>query len=395
MEKKVFVSQSRLLLDSLLPLPTRHCTQLVTAMDEYKPQKANILQSPPLDITAPYDATWATDKVILITGGASGFGAGFVEKWVASGATVIVGDINVSKGDGLCRRINAQASGNAKAHFVHCDVTDWESQVNLFKEAVKLSPHGGIDCVVANAGIAGRDILQEGSGLDAAQPPPPKFSIIDVNLTGVLYTTHLAYFWLPRNPGSSPCSINAKPSTSSPRDRHLLLLGSVASLCPIAIQPQYCAAKHAVLGLFRTLRATSGVQGIRVNMLCPYFIDTPIVTAGARFILAGGALGKVEDVVDAGTRFVADSRILGRALCVGPKVHVRQNPTGEWDLTMPHDPNSVETALFEPYADEWEDQDQWNRNFVKILNTIQAGRGWFGWAQDIVKATLYALGIGR
>jgi NAD(P)-dependent dehydrogenase (short-subunit alcohol dehydrogenase family) len=364
-------------------------------MDDYKPQKANILQSPPIDVTVPYDAAWVKDKVILITGGASGFGAGFVEKWVINGATVIVGDINVQKGDALCRTITSQAGGNGKAHFVHCDVTDWQSQVNLFKEAVKLSPHGGLDCVVANAGIAGRDILQEGSNLDAAEPPPPNFNIINVNLTGVLYTTHLACFWLPKNPGSSPCSINAKPSAASPRDRHLLLLGSVASLAPIAIQPQYCAAKHAVLGLFRSLRVSSGLQGIRVNLLCPYFIDTPIVTVGARYILAGGALGKVEDVVDAGSRFVADSRILGRALCVGPKMHVRQKPTGEWELVTPGSPDSIETAIFEAYADDWEDQDQWNRNFVKLLNLIQAGRGWLGWGIDIAKATLYSLGFGR
>lgn len=364
-------------------------------MDDYKPQKPNVVQSLPIDVTVPYDAAWVKAKVILITGGASGFGAGFVRQWVAAGATVIVGDINVHKGDALCRDINKDSKNGGSAHFVHCDVTDWQSQVNLFKEAVKKSPHGGLDCVVANAGIAGRDVLQEGVNLDAAEPPPPAFKIMDVNLTGVLYTTHLACFWLPKNPGSSPCSLNSTPSTTSPRDRHILLLGSIASLAPIAIQPQYCAAKHAVLGLFRSLRVTSGLQGIRVNLLCPYFIDTPIVTAGARFILAGGGLGKVEDVVDAGTRFVADSRILGRALVVGPKMHVRQKDNGEWELVTPGAPDSIETAVFEPYADDWEDQDQWNRTFVKILNMVQAGRGWVGWAQDIVKASLYSLGLGR
>jgi NAD(P)-dependent dehydrogenase (short-subunit alcohol dehydrogenase family) len=364
-------------------------------MDTYQPKKANILQSPPLDVTAPYDAAWVNGKVILITGGASGFGAGFVRNWAKHGATVIVGDINVQKGDALCRDINKDTAHGNRVHFVHCDVTDWQSQVSLFKEAVKLSPHGGIDCVVANAGIAGRDILQEGSKLDAAEPPPPDFKIIDVNLTGVLYTTHLACFWLPKNPGSSPCSIDSKPSTHSPRDRHLLLLGSIASLAPISIQPQYGAAKHAVLGLFRSLRVTSGLQGIRVNLLCPYFIDTPIVTAGARFILAGGGLGKVEDVVDAGTRFVADTRILGRALVVGPKMHVRQKDNGEWEVVTPGAPDSIETAVFEPYADDWEDQDQWNRNLVQLLNMVQAGRGWMGWALDIVKAVLYSVGIGR
>ncbi|CAO2653301.1 Nn.00g027120.m01.CDS01 [Neocucurbitaria sp. VM-36] len=362
-------------------------------MATYKPQGAAILQSPPIDVTVPYDAAWVRDKVILITGGASGFGAGFVRHWARHGATVIIGDINVQKGDALCRDITKETTGTNKVHFVHCDVTSWQSQVNLFKEAVKLSPHGGLDCVVANAGIAGNDVMQEGKHLDAAEPPPPSFKIMDVNVTGVLYTTHLAYFWLPKNPGSSLSSIDANPS--SPRDRHLLLLGSVASLCPIAIQPQYCAAKHAVLGLFRSLRGTSGLQGIRINLLCPYFIDTPIVTTPARFALAGGAMGKTEDVVDAATRFVSDSRILGRALVIGPKMHVRQTSTGEWELATPGAPGSIEAAVFEPYADDWEDQDAWNRNFVRLLNGVQAARGWVGWAQDVVKAVFYGFGFGR
>jgi NAD(P)-dependent dehydrogenase (short-subunit alcohol dehydrogenase family) len=290
--------------------------------------------------------------------------------------------------------VNQELTGKNKVHFVQCDVTNWQSQVDLFKEAVKLSPHGGLDTVVANAGIAGEDIMQQGRKLDAAEPPPPDFKIMDVNCTGVMYTTHLACFWLRRNPGSSECSMDSDPATRT-RDRHLLLLGSIASLAPIAIQPQYGAAKHAVLGLFRSLRCTSGMQGIRVNLLCPYFIDTPIVTTGARFILAGGAMGKVEDVVDAGTRFVADSRVLGRSLVIGPKMHVRQKDNGEWDLVTPGTPDSIETACFEPYADDWEDVDAFDRNLVRLLNLVQISRGWVGWAQDIVKAIYYGAGFGR
>jgi NAD(P)-dependent dehydrogenase (short-subunit alcohol dehydrogenase family) len=364
--------------------------------DTYKPESmvTTIRQSPPIDFRTTYEASWVNGKVILITGGASGFGAGFVRHWAKHGATVIVGDINVEKGDALCRAMNKELTGTNKVHFVRCDVTDWQSQVNLFKEAVKLSPHGGLDTVVANAGIAGNDVMQVGKNLDAAEPRPPNFKIMDVNCTGVMYTTHLAYFWLPKNPGSSACSLDSDPSTR-PRDRHLLLLGSIASLAPIAIQPQYGAAKHAVLGLFRSLRCSSGMQGVRVNLLCPYFIDTPIVTTGARFILAGGAMGEVEDVVDAGTRFVADSRVLGRALVIGPKMHVRQKDNGEWDLVTPGTADSIETACFEPYADDWEDVDAFDRNLVKMLNLVQISRGWVGWAQDIVKAVFYGLGFGR
>jgi FlaA1/EpsC-like NDP-sugar epimerase len=68
-------------------------------MADYKAQSmvSTIRQSPPIDIRTPYDAAWVNGKVILITGGASGFGAAFVRHWATNGATVIVGDINVQK----------------------------------------------------------------------------------------------------------------------------------------------------------------------------------------------------------------------------------------------------------------------------------------------------------
>ncbi|KAF2114582.1 hypothetical protein BDV96DRAFT_494839 [Lophiotrema nucula] len=361
---------------------------------------AAIRQSPPIDLSVPYDADWVKDKVILITGGASGFGAAFVRHWAKHGAIVIAGDINTAKGLEVVASVR-QDCGHDRVHFVHCDVTSWQSQVAFFKQAVALSPHGGIDCVVANAGIAGHDPLQlpDSSISDMESPPEPKFAVIDVNLTGVLYTTHLAYHYLPRNPGSGPSSITSNPETRT-RDRHLLLLGSIASLAPIVVQPLYGAAKHAVLGLFRSLRSTAFERdGIRVNLICPYFIDTPIVTPGARVMLAGGAMGKVEDVVDAATRFVASSNILGRALVVGPKVKLREVPTGPstctWELDVKNDGDEqdhgvkrYETAIWECYADDWEEVDAFDRNIVRVLNAVQAARGWTGWAIDIAKVML-------
>jgi NAD(P)-dependent dehydrogenase (short-subunit alcohol dehydrogenase family) len=315
-----------------------------------------------------------------------------VRHWAKNGASIVVGDINVEKGDALVRDIRKE-TGNNNVHFVHCDVTDWQSQVNLFKEAARLSPHGGIDTVVANAGIAGADIMQTPRDMSVAEPRKPNFKIMDVNCTGVMYTTHLAYYWLPRNPGSKPCSMASQPENYS-RDRHLLLIGSIASLCPIAIQPQYGAAKHAVLGLFRSLRCSSHIEGVRINLVCPYFVDTAMVTPIARATLAGGAMGKVEDVVDAATRMVADSRILGRALVVGPKVTVKQQEDGQWGLVEKGEPGSRTTALWEPCADDWEDVDAFDRNFVKILNAFQYSRGWVGWAADMLRALGYAFGVG-
>ena len=345
---------------------------------------AYIKQSPPLDFSVAYEDGWVKNRTIVITGGASGFGAGFARRWARSGATVILGDVNVEKGDALARAIRKETGRDSAAHFVHCDVTEWQSQVNLFKEAVRLSPHGGIDTVVANAGIQAKDKLQEPSDLSAANPPPPSFATMDVNVTGVLYTTHLACYWLPKNPGSKACSMHHDPEKQV-RDRHLVLLGSIASEAPIAAAPLYGTSKHAVLGLFRCLRATSHLQGIRTNIILPYFIDTTIVPAVAKLLLAGGGMGKVEDVVEAATRLVADSRILGRGIVVGPKVHIKEDDTGEWKWVSKDTVGSRETALWEAYADDWEEVDAFDRRVVKMLSAVEQARGWAGWAMDVVR----------
>ena len=191
-----------------------------------------IRQSPPLDVDQTINETWVKGKTILITGGASGFGAAWLKAWAAAGANIIIGDVNVEKGSKLVVDIRRETS-NSNLHFIHCDVTQWQSQANFFKEAVKLSPHGGIDTIIANAGIAQeRPDFEEPTGLDAPEPAPPDLKVLDVNITGVMYTAHLALFYLPRNPGSSKADPNCNPAIVT-RDRHLLLIASVAGILPI------------------------------------------------------------------------------------------------------------------------------------------------------------------
>lgn len=362
----------------------------------YVPTSAvnTIYQSPPISLETPYSASWLRGKTVLITGGASGFGAGFVQKWAASGACVILGDINTANGDKLARETRKE-TGNQNVHFLHCNVTDWQSQVQFFKEAVKLSPHGGIDIVVANAGVAGVDDFEMPKGLDAAEPPKPNFKTLDVNLTGVLYTTHLALFYLPKNPNSKPCNSTLDPK-STPRDRCLILVGSMASLSPIPSQPLYGVSKHGVLGLFRSLRATSFVHGVRVNIICPYFIATPIVEPMARILLAGGATGKPEDVIEAATRLAADSRILGRSLYVGPKMTLKRDENGVCQLVTKNGQQQGQegSAIWEAYAEDYDDTELFGRNVTRLLNQFTVARGWAGYVSDMYNAVAYAVGFG-
>ncbi|KAL8755749.1 MAG: hypothetical protein Q9199_003423 [Rusavskia elegans] len=349
-----------------------------------------IRQSPPFDANHIPDDSWMKDKVVIITGGASGFGLGMFRRWAAAGAVVIVADINVAKGDQLVRDVK-KATGNPHLHFIHCDVTDWQSQVRLFRETAKLSPHGGIDTVVANAGIGNtKKSFEEPSDLDLANPPPPDMSILDVNLKGVIYTSYLALWYLPRNPGSSPANPNCVPIQTN-RDRHLVLIGSLAGLMAIPGAALYGASKHAVVGLYRNLRASSLMQGIRVNLICPYFVETPLLTAPTRALLAGGVLGKEEDVVEAATRFAADPRVVGRAVSVGPKLKVKQDVNGEWSLVESEDQNAEQRAIWEIYLHDFEDADVFQRRCLAIMNRATEIRGWIGWAQDMVRALAYGL----
>ena len=346
-------------------------------------------QSPSLDFSSMPDDCWMKDKTVIITGGASGFGAGFLRRWAAAGANVIIGDINVQKGDQLVRDVKRE-TGNQNLHFFHCDVTEWQSQVNLFKEAINVSPHGGIDIVVANAGIVDAEAkFEEPRNLDAANPPPPNLAVIDVNLIGVLYTTQLALYFLPRNPGSAPADPKCDPNQTH-RDRHIILISSVAGLLPIPGQVLYAASKHAVVGLYRTLRSSSFVHGVRVSLICPYFIDTPILGGTARALLAGGTMGKAEDVVEAATRFAADPRVVGRAVSVGPKMRVKQEANGEWSLVEESNQFGEEKAIWEIYPHDFEDCDVFQRNMVALMNRVMVIRGWAGWISDMIGAVTHS-----
>ncbi|KAH8703763.1 alcohol dehydregenaseA [Talaromyces proteolyticus] len=370
-------------------------------------------RSPALDFSTTFqiDPSHVKDKTIVITGGASGFGAGFARKWASYGANIIIGDISVPAGEAIVAELR-QKTNNKNHHFIRLDVTSWNSQVIFFRQAAQLSPHGGIDTVVVNAGINNSEEQNQFENptnvdyLNDPSPPPPTMATIDVNLTGALYTTHLGIWYLERNPNSGSLSVGG-------RDRHLLLLGSVASLFPIITQPYYAVSKHGILALFRCLRAGSFVvHGIRVNLICPYFIDTPIVPPAGKLILAGGATGVVEDVVQAASLFVSRPDIIGRAVVVGPKVKIRVPTDSEGKASIigaagvPQIENSFEVidperkakiqegpdgvvqerAIWEFYAEDFEDVDLFTKRMVTILNAFGAAKGWVGFFRDVAGA---------
>ncbi|PWY90714.1 putative short chain dehydrogenase/reductase [Aspergillus heteromorphus CBS 117.55] len=343
-----------------------------------------------------YDSTHLAGRTILITGGASGFGAAFSTRWATAGAQIIIGDINPAGAEVVARM--RTETGNDDIHFIQLDVTSWTSQVSFFREAVQLSNHGGIDAVVANAGVSDGAEAHAFENpkpdyLDGPIPSPPSLRTVEINLIGVMYTVHLALSLLPKNPDSKPCE-EATNELSSPRDRHILLLGSVSSLHPLPTQSPYSTTKHAILGLFRCLRVSAPVTaGVRVNIVCPYYTDTGVMSAAAKVILAGVPIGRPEDVVEAATYLVANKKCIGRSLVTGPKlkldipdnVYMRGDDALE-KVKYVVEKADVERPIWEVRLHDVDTADVFTKRMIRIVAAVTALRGWVGWAQGMAGA---------
>lgn len=335
--------------------------------------RATIKQSPPIDTSQPYDTSTLAGKFILITGAANGLGAHMVRHWASQGAHIFIGDIDDAAGEAFVAELSSKYEKQTFG-YRHCDVTVWEDQVKMFEEASRVSPSGKINVVVPNAGvlIPGASLKFENPKLVNGALRKPNTLQLEVNITGVTYTTHLALYYLPLQPeeGSS--------KAAGSEDRTILLVGSLASLAPLPGQAQYTMSKHAVVGLFRALRATAFPHGIRVNMIAPYYVaETNMLNAAKEIIFMAGSAGaaSVSDVVDAATRLVADEAIAGRSLIIGPKL---KNVNGE------ESEDAVARATWDCYADDYDAVESFRYRYVRILNAVAQARGTFAWLLDII-----------
>ncbi|KAK4196177.1 putative dehydrogenase [Triangularia verruculosa] len=341
---------------------------------------SQVRQSPPVDPTSPYSTASLAGKTILITGGASGFGAAFARHWAQHGSHVFIGDVNDPLGHSLIADLRSAHPSQA-FHYQHCDVTSWSDQLSLFKFALANSPGGVIEGVVAGAGIADMDNKFDDprrASPESDEPREPPLKVLDVNLTGVAYTVHLGLFYLARN---------GTREDGQPRDRHIMLISSIAGIAPLPGQTEYTASKHAVMGLFRALRGTSWRRGVRVNCLNPYFVDTPILPASGIAILAGVPKAELEDVVDAATRLMADEDVKGRALVIGPKLQV-YDEDGETKLVA-EAPRKVVAkggrvqAVWEIYAEDFERVEAFVWRYIGMMNVAKNMLGWVGVVTDL------------
>jgi NAD(P)-dependent dehydrogenase (short-subunit alcohol dehydrogenase family) len=264
-----------------------------------------------------------------------------------------------------------------------------------------VSPTGGIDAVVANAGIVEKEAAMTGKGVENpknldldenAKPQPPSLAVLNTNLTGVVYTVHLAMYWLPRNEDPKYAKAGAASAVAGKkRDRHILLMGSIAGILPIPGQIQYTAAKHAVTGIFRALRGSTFRHGIRTNLVMPYFVPTPFIPRKGLALLAGGGMAEVEDVVDAATRLMADESIVGRGLAVGAKVDVVDDEDGQPRIVEGKKKVDGERtqAVWDVYAHDYEEVEVFVFRYVRLMYRLVMIGGWIGWLTDVFHAFVY------
>jgi len=107
------------------------------------------------------------------------------------------------------------------------------------------------------------------------------------------------------------------------------------------------------------------------------FVETPLLGLDGTLVMAGGALAKIEDVVEATTRLVADQGIIGRGLVIGAR-----SPTG-FANSAGLEPAVEDQAIWDVYAHDFEQTDLFVRRIIGVTNLICMTRGWAGVVRDI------------
>ena len=184
-------------------------------------------------------------KVALITGGASGMGAGTVRRFVAEGARVVISDVTDERGSKLAEELGASAI------YAHADVAREDDVAGAIAHAVER--WGRLDCIFNNAGFGGVDDILEAIPMDGYQ------QTMDVLVKGVLLGIK-----------------HAAPIMKKQRSGSIINTGSVAGMQAGYGPHVYSLAKAAVIHLSRCAAMELGEWGVRVNCICPGGIVTPI-----------------------------------------------------------------------------------------------------------------------
>ena len=181
------------------------------------------------------------EKVTIITGGASGIGKATAAEFLTEGADVVIADRDETRGSAVAEELGCE--------FVSTDVSEYEQVETLVDSTVE--KHGRLDVMVNNAGVGSETSIQE---MDLEE----WHRVIRINLDGVMYGMKAA---LPHLDESNGCIVNT---------------ASIYGLVGGKGAASYSAAKGGVVNLTQQVAIDYADEGVRVNSVCPGFVDTPM-----------------------------------------------------------------------------------------------------------------------
>jgi NAD(P)-dependent dehydrogenase (short-subunit alcohol dehydrogenase family) len=190
----------------------------------------------------------------IVTGGASGIGRALAEELAKCDCEVVLADLQIELAEEVASEI-CLSGGKTKAMKI--DVTDFSAMEKLVQETV--SRTGRLDFIFNNAGIAIGGLVNRLGIEDWNQ-------IVNVNLRGVINGIQATY-----------------PIMMKQGFGHIINTASMAGLLVGPGSVAYTTTKYAVVGLSKSLRAEAAQMGIRVSVLCPGVIRTPILEGGGKY----------------------------------------------------------------------------------------------------------------
>jgi len=222
------------------------------------------------------------NKVVFITGGASGIGRNAALSFAAKGAKVVVADWNMTGAQETAHMISETGT---KAWAFQLDVSKYDQvQKVINKVHIEL---GSLDIALNNAGVGGTTPAKT-----AEHTLEDWESVIAVNQTGVFY-----------------CMKEELKYMSPQKSGTIVNVSSIAGLKGLPRQAAYVASKHAVIGLTKTAALEYAKVGIRVNAVCPVFTNSPMLESMFSFkeelrsklihTIPVGRYGETQDIVNA------------------------------------------------------------------------------------------------
>ncbi|CAH1793385.1 unnamed protein product [Owenia fusiformis] len=239
-------------------------------------------------------------SVAVVTGGAQGVGKAIVEALLQRGANVCIADINKAIGEVTVKEL-AEAYGD-KIFFKECDVTK-DADIRALFGAVQETTGRAVDILVNNAGILREKYFA---------------STVAINLEAQIRCAYV---------GAEYMGLNSVGKSGI-----MIFTASILGLVPSGQAPVYSATKHGLVAFVRSmaLSPSSIKSGLRFNVLCPSFVDTPLITdegikrglvdddSSAMFIALRNSIDllKPSDVGKGCIQLIEDDTLNGKALLI-------------------------------------------------------------------------------